>query len=284
MNPIGGKMLKYYEDDYIDPNNLIENQFFTSVLKTSPEHNHDHYEFFLITDGQCNHIVNNNSQFLEVGDFVLIRPNDTHRYELLNDMDCKFLNISCRNELIKDAFAYLSEFDYINELNTSPLPKIAKLSLSQKEELLASMEHFKMLSTIDIKRARIFIKGLFIELLTKHFLYAQEVQKKNLPFWFENLLSKMQKKENFCIGLDALNSLSGRSQGHLNRVFRQHLGLTPTEYINQIRLSYAKNLILTSETAIVEIAFESGFENLSHFYHQFKKHYHQTPMDLRKRR
>lgn len=69
------------------------------------------------------------------------------------------------------------------------------------------------------------------------------------------------EKENLNRGLHALYELSGRSAGHVNQAFRQYLNQTPTEYINQLRLNVARNLLLTTELRVVEIALESGFEN-----------------------
>ncbi|MEK5494787.1 helix-turn-helix domain-containing protein [Paenibacillus sp. FSL R7-0297] len=47
-------------------------------------------------------------------------------------------------------------------------------------------------------------------------------------------------------------------------------------------MNTARNLLLTTELRVVEIALEAGFENVSHFYHQFKKIYRQAPLDFRR--
>ncbi|SHH72406.1 helix-turn-helix domain-containing protein, partial [Clostridium grantii] len=45
---------------------------------------------------------------------------------------------------------------------------------------------------------------------------------------------------------------------------------------------YAKNLLTNTNMSILDISMESGFENLSHFYHLFKKNFQVTPAKFRK--
>jgi AraC family cel operon transcriptional repressor len=156
------------------------------------------------------------------------------------------------------------------------------LSQLEMTEMIRSFERIMMLSTVDKKKARVYAKGLIIQILTQHFFALETMEEPVLPLWLEHSISKMQLKENMNCGLHALYELSGRSVGHVNRAFRQYLNQTPTEYINQLRLNVAKNLLLTTELRVLEIALEAGFENVSHFYHQFKKFYNQAPLDFRK--
>ena len=273
-------MIQYKEDGYIEKNKLIEPNLIESILKTSPLHNHDHYEFFIIIEGSCRHIINNTEQILKQGDLIFIRPNDFHYYEIYKDTDCKLINIPCRNELINDLFSYFKNVDRYS-FDTAEIPKVSILTIAEVDKIIEDTEHFKMLATVDIKKAEFFIKARMCDLFLKYFLNSEAEIDKNLPLWFENLLSKMQRKENFTNGLPSMYKYSGRSRGHLNRVFRQYLNQTPTEYINNVRLEYAKKMIITTNKTVIEIAMDSGFDNLSHFYHEFKRRFKKAPLEIR---
>ena len=273
-------MIQYKEDGYIEKSKLIEPNIIESILKSAPLHNHDHYEFFIIIEGACKHIINNAEQILKQGHVLFIRPQDFHNYEILEDKDCRFINIPCRNELINDLFEYFKNVDRVS-FDSLEVPNISVLSSLEVEKVIEDIEHFKMLTTIDTKKATFFIKAKMCDLFLKYFLNNQTEIDKNLPLWFENLLFKMQKKENFTNGLAIMYKFSGRSVGHLNRVFRQYLNQTPTEYINNVRLEYAKNLLITTNKTVIEIAMESGFDNLSHFYHKFKHRFKKAPLEMR---
>lgn len=69
---------------------------------------------------------------------------------------------------------------------------------------------------------------------------------------------------------------------NLNRVFRQNLNTTPTAYINQLRLRYARELLLKTNLSILEVSLEAGYENLSHFYHLFREAFGISPGNLRR--
>jgi len=57
----------------------------------------------------------------------------------------------------------------------------------------------------------------------------------------------------------------------LNRRFRQATGKTPMQYLQQIRLDNAKELLRTSNLSIAEVAFSTGFRDSSYFSAQFRK-------------
>jgi AraC family transcriptional regulator, dual regulator of chb operon len=277
-------MLKYTEENYIDPEVPVNPFWVESLSQVSPEHTHDFFEFFVIEDGSCRHVVNGETQWLRAGCLVFIRPEDVHKYERNGEEDCRFYNVPCRHRLVSEALAYLGEAEMTGQLLQSPTPRVAMLSQTEVGEFVALFERIKLLSSIDKQKARIALKSGLIDLLTRYFFNPDPVKQAEFPLWLEYALGKMQLKDNLHRGLPALYELSGRSVGHVNRAFRQYLQQTPTEYLNQLKLNIARNLLLTTELRVVEIALECGFENVSHFYHQFKKWYRQAPLDLRRSR
>lgn len=65
-------------------------------------------------------------------------------------------------------------------------------------------------------------------------------------------------------------------------IFKQHTGSSCTEFIIQVRLNKACELLVNSSKPIVEIAKGIGFNNLSNFNRQFKQYYDMTPSHYRK--
>jgi CheY-like chemotaxis protein len=61
------------------------------------------------------------------------------------------------------------------------------------------------------------------------------------------------------------------SGNYLTECFRQALGLTPMTYLTRYRLQRARQLLDTTDLPITEIAAETGFAELSHFTHTFKR-------------
>ena len=74
----------------------------------------------------------------------------------------------------------------------------------------------------------------------------------------------------------------GISPRHLNRVFKNGLGVSPKEYIMTKRLLRAKSLLTDTNLSITQIATTCGFGSPSRFHDALKKRYQLTASDIRK--
>lgn len=64
-------------------------------------------------------------------------------------------------------------------------------------------------------------------------------------------------------------------------LFKQSTGLTPYQYVTQCRIERAKFLLRQPENPIVEIAYQVGFQNQSHFTRVFRQYAKTTPKAYR---
>ncbi|MEI6425672.1 MAG: AraC family transcriptional regulator [Lentisphaerota bacterium] len=84
------------------------------------------------------------------------------------------------------------------------------------------------------------------------------------------------------ISLEKLASIACVSKGHFQRAFKMKYGVSPVTYINQYRISAAKNLLSTTSLSCAEIAEEVGFDDIFYFSKVFKKVTGRNPKSLRK--
>lgn len=80
----------------------------------------------------------------------------------------------------------------------------------------------------------------------------------------------------------SLCKLADISQSTLQRLFRQHTGKTPREFIKELRMVTAARRLLVTDERISTIAYELGFENLPYFSKLFKSVYGVSPQLYRK--
>lgn len=94
----------------------------------------------------------------------------------------------------------------------------------------------------------------------------------------------MYIKENYTkpLTLDKIADNCHGSPYHLHRVFKRIRGITPLEYLQHIRMSWAKEYLLHTELSIQEIGELVGIANASRFSTLFKEKNKQTPRDFRK--
>ena len=65
------------------------------------------------------------------------------------------------------------------------------------------------------------------------------------------------------------------------KMFKKATGLNFTDYVSRIRVEKAKNLLLNRNLRVSEIAYEVGFQSLTHFNRVFKKIMGQSPTEYR---
>ncbi|MDD2709658.1 MAG: AraC family transcriptional regulator [Verrucomicrobiae bacterium] len=76
-------------------------------------------------------------------------------------------------------------------------------------------------------------------------------------------------------------ALLGMSPAAFSRFFRCHFGKTYVGFINRIRIGRACAALMQTGQTVAEIAYGSGFENLSHFNEQFRKYKCMSPIEYR---
>ena len=69
---------------------------------------------------------------------------------------------------------------------------------------------------------------------------------------------------------------------YINLLMKEHTGTTLHSYLTRYRMLEASKLILNTDKAIEEIAYETGFKNPTHFYKIFKQHFGISPSQCRK--
>ena len=65
------------------------------------------------------------------------------------------------------------------------------------------------------------------------------------------------------------------------KMFKKVTGINFTDYLSRVRIEKSKNLLLNPNLRVSEIAFEVGFQSLTHFNRVFKKVLGQSPTEYR---
>jgi len=264
---------------------------FQDNLNKSTWHYHDNYEISFITEGTGKRIVADSIEEFQPGDLVFIGRNLPHVWLVdveqfttnLRKLEMVYLQFPM--EVINSEMLKLPEFKNISSaLSLSERGiKITGETLNEVSEImlqlpyLGSFERFlQFLKLIDIiGRSENIVQLASKEFVNKQFSYKN----KRIAAIHEYLMRNYQKN----IDLVQIASLVNMAEGSVCRFFKTQVGMTIFEYLNQIKIEFACKLLMNKNMSVMDVAFDSGFNNLSHFNKQFKKNTGLTPLEYKQR-
>ncbi len=95
-----------------------------------------------------------------------------------------------------------------------------------------------------------------------------------------DLASYMERNFMFNMPLEKFGYLTGRSLTTFKRDFKKAFNITPQRWLTKKRLDLARYELLEKKRKPVEVCYEVGFENLSHFSFAFKKQFGYAPTEF----
>ena len=268
---------------YLNPNISSQNIYGLNLTvkkrKNDIMHTHNYHEFMLVRTGEILHKHQCGEEILKEHQLCFVRATDIHSISLHSKENATIFNIGITERLFQKVFNYYNCDSTF--LTSSMKPVVINLSSANFENLCKKIDLFSTTIFGEL-HSKMFYNLLseFAFLMTtpqKHSLYSLQ----NIPNWLLKIAKEMQKTENFIEGLPKLLSITTYSQEYISRSFRKHLGLSPTEYINSLRLNYAKKLILEDNIPISQACYECGFNCEGYFYKEFKKLFSMTPKQMK---
>lgn len=247
---------------------------------------HDFYEIILVTENVLDILLNNDHLKLSRGDLLLIRPGDVHTK--IQNGAATHINLAFPTYTLEALFCYLynspNPFQELSESSHVPVARLTTIDTVMIQNRLAFLNQF---STSAMEEKNTHLRAILIDILYSYLMPELMRQKRtdqspDLPAWFSSALDGLLNAANLVMGMDYLIQQTERSPEHICRTFRKYLGISPSAYINAKRLNYAANLLSHTDMEIADVIYESGFQNISHFYHLFKKEYGISPLKYKK--
>lgn len=259
---------------------------------TNPWHFHPELELNYVVQSSGTRFIGQSVERFEGGEIILIGKNLPHYWK--NDAAFYQSQPLCSAEAIvvrfsedfagKDFF-HLPETRAIQALFERAIfglklvdPLLTHIKKSMVE--LAQQQGFNQLLTLLSILQEIAISSA-TEIISPHYVPSQLQIKHNdrLSKIFAYLIDHF----NDPIQLSEVASVANMNEAALCRYFKSQTGQTITQYITDLRIRYACELLIKGEDSITQVCFQVGFENVSHFIQTFKKLRNQTPFEFRKR-
>ena len=256
-------------------------------------HEHNSIELVLITEGTGRHVIEGRSSAIRKGDVLVIYPGVSHGYE-----DCSTLSlINLMYDSSRLSFPIL-DAEKIPLFRSLFPENLADIPHNQSPEPLLHFDNDVDLEAV-LREIRCLNKELstpltgnllFCTVNLLHILLSilsltnarQLIPAENHPYTIAKILEYIDKNFTKKIPLEVLLRMSRLSPRVFQYKFKQLTGLSVTQYILGKRLNRAKDLLSTNvERPIQNVAFDCGFQDLSYFTLQFRRHNGITPRQYR---
>lgn len=130
------------------------------------------------------------------------------------------------------------------------------------------------------------IYDIFSELTEKYSVgdisEKQSAKRSEIHKTIQEVLSYIENNLSDNLEVKTLSAKAHLSTGRFCHVFKTCTGVSPAEYVEKARLSYAVKLLSETSSGICEIAYRCGFSDHSYFSHRFKKYIGISPSEYRK--
>jgi AraC-like DNA-binding protein/mannose-6-phosphate isomerase-like protein (cupin superfamily) len=255
---------------------------------TYPWHFHSAYEILYVIEGTGTSFVADNIEQFASGDLAMLGSNLPHfwrsdeKYHLPDSKEeINYIVIQFPGNLFREPIFEYPEFHVIQKLFERSSRGIRFLpAFSEK----MGKRVLKVAQSSGFERVILLLKLLHeLAKTEKYRLLAGELYHQQNHDFTDDRLTKVlhflatsyQQK----IELEQVAEIAHLHPSAFCRFFKEKTGKSFSEYVTDLRISYACRLILDNRLSVSQICFECGFNNISNFNRSFKKHTRYTPTE-----
>lgn len=254
-----------------------------------PLHWHDEMELIYIKKGRGTITVDFTQYTVSAGTIALIIPGQLHSIEQFEHESMEYENIIFHPGILVTKKTDTSNTDILAPLLSGKLsvPLLYTPDFPHYKEIAACIDANDEISRTNPPGYQLFIKSqlfMLFFILANKCLLKEHVKKDYKSLEKMKLILKYVENHYMDkITIEDIADEVGLSQSHFMKYFKNTMGTSFIEYLNEYRLTMASRLLVSSDSSILDIAAEVGYENLSYFNRTFKKRFEMTPREYRKK-
>ncbi len=191
-------------------------------------------------------------------------------------------------------------FNRLIDINSEPLYKLAESMQKNEEFALTSNKNLPINSEMkaviyDIMNCnrsgymkRLFLESKIIELFLLQIEQAENLNNRNSISFKNEDIDKLYEAKLFIeknmleeFSLPELSRTVGINEFKLKKGFKELFGTTVFNLLNELKMEYAKRLLLDEKKNVFEVAMELGYSEPHHFSAAFKRRFGYTPKEIK---
>jgi len=247
-------------------------------------HQHEEIQISFIKEGEGTLIVGDTINYYQKGDILIIGSNLPHVFksDTINKTKSHMLTLFFTKNAFGDDFFNLEE---LKELHLFFKKSENGFKICSSKELTFLFSELKSSSSLQ----RFILLLDILKLLSKtrskplsSFVYEKlytDVEGKRMSAVMEYTMNNFNQN----ISLDNIAVIASMTKNAFCKYFKKRTNKTYFRFLNELRIENASKLLLSkTDLSIAEIAYKSGFNNISNFNRQFKAVKHLVPSEYKK--
>lgn len=244
---------------------------------------HDFIEIEFFTAGAGFHHLNGIPYRVRIGYFYLLMPGDFHYYSLDESQYFKLYNLKIDAALPSEAVQEL--------LQRFPHPYAVYMEGEEYDQVLREMKYLQSYwrerknsgnNPVDAMTCN--IAERIILLLIRNLKQPERAVNASMPPEIRNITAYIDQHYQENISTESLARITGLTPHYFSEYFKKQCGICFCDYVNQVRLFHAMNLLDTTDLSIKEIAASVGFHSQAYFTRMFTRHFSISPRDYRQKK
>ncbi|HEY3867807.1 MAG TPA: AraC family transcriptional regulator [Actinocrinis sp.] len=248
-------------------------------------HQHREYELTLITEGAGTRYVGTTVERYQPGDLVLLGPDLPHTFASRTGDDwAGAVVIQFRHEFLGPDFFALPQFQTVDRLLTrcarglkfGRAPHDMQALLTRMPRLEAAARTVALLDILQ----RLAATTTAAQITGPGYAPAPGTATA-MSNRIDTVCGYLQQAHTAPVHLADVAALVHMSPTSFSRFFSRAMGRTLTDYVNQVRIETACDLLTATALPVTEVAARSGFRSLSNFNRRFRELKALRPTDYR---
>lgn len=271
-------MIVYQKDEFLKDRDFTI--AFSDYQSTGVLHSHDFLEMAYIVSGSATHITNDKESELTQGSIIIIDYGANH-ITTKKSKDFFAVNIifspeyidkslfNCRSfkEVLRNAqinFVYHNDYYLFQDEDGKMFPLFEKLVEEYHTDMHGNMQYIRCL-----------LIQILILLMRKS--ENKAVKKATANKNFEQIVDYVSKHYSEHLSLERLSLLFNHSPTSIYQMFQKNLNTKYADYLSDIRINAACNLLCEGNKTIEEISIAVGYKDIGSFRENFKSKMGITP-------
>ena len=234
-------------------------------------HSHAFFHYIYLLRGHTRVTADGESYHTEPGSLVLLPPGVVHDIISEDTSCCLDLKFSCSERLAAQLAELTRYVRAVGQRENDLIRNVFEEAVGQEPayDEIINIRLYELLILLLRKRDGRERPWLLVG--------HSEASRSNENI--RRILQTVEEKLEQPIKVSELAQQCGYSENYFRQIFRECVGLSPNAYINQRKLSKAKELMLYSELNISQIAESLGYQSIHYFSRLFKKTVGIAPTD-----